>query len=222
MKRKGVVLVCIILFLTSCSHNLAPSDADGGDSGSASSFGRALICSVHTRVVIGKRFGVSIEEPLDDTGNNQPAPPKDAASVTSHRAQKDIDTISLSSQDDITFDSETFTLLPGQKKQIVAVLKSSQTGLASFSASGIRTDSCHETIDAGFLGHLKMQPTRLAYNTPQTMTVDMVDNSGSPLPLNIPLSLYLQSSDGFLSNRSVANGRDRSAPLWHGEAVATI
>ncbi len=219
MRFKSAFLLCCFCLLTSCSRQPPPGDA-GGDSGSAPSYGKALLCSVHTRVTIGKPFGIEIEEPQAVRAKNEPQ--GRGLSNAQRPSSTSLDSISFLSQDDLTFEPESLTLAPGQKKQIIAVLKSSQTGLASFSSSGTASDSCSQTIDAGFLGHLKMQPARLRYNTPQIMTVDVVDNSGSPLPLNVPLFLYLQTGDGFLTNRSVANGRDRSPTPGYAEAVANI
>jgi hypothetical protein len=117
--------------------------------------------------------------------------------------------VSLFSQDDITFQQNSFSLSPGERKQVTATINSSLSGLTSFSARGSDGSFCENYIVAGFLGHLKVEPVRLAYNKARTLTVDVLDNNGNTISVGVPLYVYIETSDALLTQITVANGRDR-------------
>ena len=211
MRRLAVFLFCLLGFLTSCSRTSPKVTEPQGDGGGGGGDNHPLFCSVAARPTVGKPFEVTILRPEAlPSGPRQKGPqPKPVENAPSPGILSGPETVSMFSQDDISFQPNSFPLLPGERKQVTVTINSSLSGLTSFSARGSEGSFCQNYIVAGFLGHLKVEPVRLAYNKARTLTVDMVDNNANTIPVGVPLYIYIDTSDALLTQITVANGRDR-------------
>jgi hypothetical protein len=224
MRAKHVLPLCLFAVLISCLRHEQPAREPSGDSGGTGGGVSPLLCTVSGRPAVGRPFEVLIQRlrvvgPLPKPTGAQPSPSDRTPALQALTGQE---TVTLSSQDDMTFSPSYFTLSSGGRKRVIATINSTQSGLASFSALGTAGGACLNYIVAGFLGHLKIDPVRLTYNMPQILTVDLQDSNGNPLLTNIPIYLYIQTSDALLTQVTVANGRDRRGIVGAGEVFSMI
>ena len=110
MPRLAVFLLCLLGFLTSCSRPSPKMTEPQGDAGVGGGDDHPLFCSVAARPTVGKPFEVTILRPqILSSSPRQKGPQQKLAEATpTPRALSGPETMTLFSQDDISFQPSSF------------------------------------------------------------------------------------------------------------------
>jgi len=99
------------------------------------------------------------------------------------------------------YSESRFTLSPGGRKFITSTVTDSLDGLAWVHGYASGYQDGWNSIDVGFLGHLKPNSTeRLPYGHPTTLTLSLVDKEGNPFSSSSELALLVDSADAVLQS----------------------
>jgi hypothetical protein len=114
----------------------------------------------------------------------------------------------------VQYDPTRFKIEPGQSKLIKVRIKQSTTGFAPVEFFPDRDYPAFNTVvDVGFKGHLRPFPETLvlAYDTPETISIEVVDENNKPIPLPTSADLRIEAVGAQLSVGKLSTPADYTA-----------